>query len=392
MKTLHIFGVTGSIGQSAADIVLAHPDRFSVHTVTAHKNVMKLAEAAKQLKAQYAVIADEALYDDLKAALSGSGIACASGAAAVTEAARVPADISLMAIVGIAGLKPLWAALEHSKAVAIANKEPLVAAGPMVMARAAEFGTAILPVDSEHNAIFQVFDQNNKAAVERIILTASGGPFREWSLDQMADATPEQALRHPTWSMGAKISIDSATMMNKALEIIEAHYLFDMPPSMIEVMVHPQSLVHGMVEYADGSFLCQMGASDMRTPIISALSWPERIATPGRKLDLETLTILSFERPDFERFPALRLAYDCLNKGLAACIALNAGNEVMVDEFLSGRCGFLDIAGKTSRIIDGSNYDTPQTLDDVIAIDQDVRARIKCAIVETDSPKVSKNS
>lgn len=392
MKTLHIFGVTGSIGQSAADIVLAHPGRFAVHTVSAARNVEKLADMARALKAERAVIADESLYGDLQAALAGSGIECAAGEGALVEAARVPADISLMAIVGIAGLRPLWAALEHSGAVAIANKEPLVAAGPLVMARAARFGTKLLPVDSEHNAVFQVFEAGNREAVTRIVLTASGGPFREWSLERMARAAPEEALAHPTWSMGRKISIDSATMMNKALEIIEAHILFGLPPEKIEVLVHPQSLVHGMVEYTDGSVLCQMGASDMRTPIASALAWPERMATPGKTLDFSALRSLSFEAPDFERFPALPLAYAAIAKGLSACIALNAANEVMVEEFLCGRCGFLDIAEKTSRIIETCEDADPRTIEDIETVDQEVRERLKYAIVKTVNIKASHSS
>lgn len=392
MKTLHIFGATGSIGQSAADIVRAHPDRFAVHTVTAGRNAEKLAETARALNAKKAVISEEGAYTALKEALAGSGIECASGSAALEEAAREPADISLMAIVGIAGLRPLWAALSKSKAVAVANKEPLVAAGSLVMARAAGFGTKILPLDSEHNALFQVFEEKNRGEVKRLVLTASGGPFRGWSLERMRGVTPEAALKHPTWSMGPKISIDSATMMNKALEIIEARYLFDMPPEKIEVLVHPQSLVHGMVEYTDGSILCQMGASDMRTPITAALAWPGRMATPGRTLDLSALKTLDFEVPDGNNFPALPLAYTALSQGLGACVAMNAANEAMVEAFLEGRAAFLDIVEETSRLIKRGNWAVPKTLDDVESIDQEVRGLLKCAIVTAVSPKVSQSS
>lgn len=389
MKSVHIFGATGSIGQSAADVIAAHPEKFSVHTVTAGSNAQKLAETAIRLNAKTAVIAQSDAYNDLKAALSGSGISCAAGVNALADASLEPVDLSIMAIVGIAGLRPLWSAMEHSRSVAIANKEPLVAAGALVMARAAQFGTRILPLDSEHNAIFQCLEPHNKNAISRIILTASGGPFRTWSIEDMAGATLEQALKHPNWTMGDKITIDSATMMNKALELIEARFLFDMPSDKIEVLIHPQSVMHGMVEYEDGSFLCQMGASDMRTPIAHALGWPERISTPGKKLDLLGLKNLSFDQPDFTRFPALSLAYTALEKGAGACIAMNAANEVMVQEFLSKRCGFLDIVQKTSTLTMEADYPNPRSLDDVEAIDQEVRDRLKCAIVSSEIPKVS---
>lgn len=392
MKTIHIFGATGSIGQSAADIVLAHPDKFCMHTVTAGRDVQKLADIALKLRAKRAVIADETAYEALRQALSGRDIECAAGSQALEEAALEPADISLMAIVGIAGLRPLWAALSKSKAVAVANKEPLVAAGPLVMARAAEFGTKILPLDSEHNALFQVFEPKNCRAVKRLILTASGGPFRGWSRERMKGVTPAEALRHPTWSMGPKISIDSATMMNKALEIIEARYLFDIEPGKIDVLVHPQSLVHGMVEYVDGSVLCQMGASDMRTPIASALAWPGRIETPGNTLDFSALKTLDFEKPDTDAFPALSLAYRVMEIGLGACVAMNTANEVMVDAFLRGACGFLDIVAETSKVIQARYWAGPQTLDNVESIDQEVRSLLKCSIVSTVNPKVSLSS
>ncbi|MEO5365328.1 MAG: 1-deoxy-D-xylulose-5-phosphate reductoisomerase [Magnetococcus sp. WYHC-3] len=316
MKKISILGATGSIGQSTADVIASAPGRFEVCTLTAHENKDKLEETAKRLGAKRTLLASH------------------DGAAALDAAVQPGTDITVAAISGIAGLRPLMNAIRNSKVVAIANKEPLVAAGALVMAEAKKCGTTILPIDSEHNAVFQVFDANNRSGIARIILTASGGPFLNWSAEQMQSATPEQAVAHPNWSMGAKISVDSATMMNKALEVIEAHVLFDMPPEKIDVVIHPQSVVHSMVEYADGSILAQMGASDMRTPIAYALAWPVRMATPGQRLDLAALGRLEFRAPDFQQFPALKLAYECLKSGPMACLALNAANEVAVEAFL----------------------------------------------------------
>jgi 1-deoxy-D-xylulose-5-phosphate reductoisomerase len=349
IKTVNILGVTGSVGRCAVDVILSAPERFDVQAVTAHNNVNELAELAKKLNAKSAVIGNPELYKNLKEALLGSQIKAAAGADALFEAASGKVDLSLVAIVGMAGLRPTIAAIQNSKAVAIANKEPLAAAGPLVMREAKKSGAVILPVDSEHNAVFQVFDFDNREGISKIILTASGGPFRTWTKEQMARATKEQALTHPNWSMGPKITVDSATMMNKALEIIEAHYLFDMPPEKIEVLIHPQSIIHSMVEYKDGSVLAQMGASDMRTPVAHTLAWPERMATPGKTLDWTKLKELTFEQPDVERFPALKLAYQALKSGSYACVALNAANEVAVDSFLNKKTGFLD----TIRIVDG---------------------------------------
>lgn len=322
-KVINILGVTGSIGQSTVDVILAHPDRFEVGVISAHLNKDKLLDFKERLDARRAICTQD---EDLEAALCD-----------------VPADITVSAITGFAGLRPLLKAIETSKAVAVANKEPLVAAGALVLETCRRHGTTLLPIDSEHNAVFQVFDEARRHSIESIILTASGGPFLNHTLEQMAVATPEQAVAHPNWSMGQKISVDSATMMNKALEIIEAHVLFDLPPEKIDVLVHPQSVVHGMVEYVDGSVLAQMGASDMRTPIANILDWPDRLATPGKKLDLKTLGDLTFNAVDAARFPAIGLAYACIQKGAYACIAMNAANEVAVDAFLKKEIGFLDI-------------------------------------------------
>ncbi len=375
-KSIHILGITGSVGSSAADVILSAPEKFAVLTVTAHSNVAALAEKARALKARKAVIADESKYKELQEALSGSGIAVAAGAKALEEAVLEPADITLAAIVGMAGLRPVMAALRGSRAVAIANKEPLVAAGPLVLAEAKKHGTKILPVDSEHNAIFQVFDFERPEGIEKIILTASGGPFRTWPLEKITNATVEDALRHPNWSMGRKISVDSATMMNKALEIIEAHYLFNMPPEKIDVLVHPQSIVHSMVSYRDGSVLAQMAASDMRTPLTHVLAWPERMDTPGQRLDWSKIRELTFEKPDPLRFPALETAYDAIRRGPYACIALNAANEAAVDKFLNKNSAFPDIMNVVCGVLDQTAAQPVHSLEDIEELDRSVRSRV----------------
>jgi len=372
-RTINIFGITGSIGQSTVDVILAHKERFDVQVVSANSNVSKLAELARLLNATHAVIADESKFDVLKTELSGTGIKAGAGRAALLEYAEMPADISMMAIVGMAGLEPMMRAMDGSKAIAIANKEPLVAAGPIVMARAKERGVKLLPVDSEHNAIFQVFDNNNRAAISRLILTASGGPFWGWPKDKIEGATRQEALAHPNWVMGAKISIDSATMMNKALEVIEAHYLFDMPADKIDVIIHPQSLIHSMVEYNDGSVLSQMGASDMRTPIANILSYPERLITPGKKLNFNDISSLTFFNRDDERFPAIPLAYESLRIGLCHSITMNAANEIAVEGFLNGKMGFGEIINCIRYALDSITKQNISTLDDVIMLDEHVR-------------------
>ncbi len=391
IRTLTILGSTGSVGTATLDVVRANAGAFSILALTAHKNVGALAKQAIEFKAKLAVIGDEALYNDLQDALSGTGIEVAAGRKAIIDAASRTADCTMAAIVGMAGLEPILAAINNGKHVAIANKEPLVAAGSIVLAAAQKSGATLLPVDSEHNAIFQVFEQQNRAAIKRIILTASGGPFREWTLEQMEAATPAQAVKHPNWSMGVKISVDSATMMNKALEVIEAHHLFALPPEQIDVVLHPQSIVHSMVEYADGSVLAQMGASDMRVPIAHALGWPERLNNAAERLDFTKISALTFDAVDHRRFPAINLAYDCLRAGPAACIAFNAANEVAVESFLAGRCGFTGIFETVRRMMEEAGQEDISGLQSVLAFDQKVRhAAVRCIVEkETSKRKVS---
>lgn len=387
-RTINILGVTGSIGRSAVDVVMSAPGKFDVQTVTAQNSVKELAEIAVRVRAKVAVIGNAHHYETLKQDLSGTGIKAEAGQEAFLERARAKVDLSLVAVVGMAGLRPTIAAIRNSKAVAIANKEPLAAAGPLVMREALRSGVKLLPIDSEHNAVFQVFDFERPEGVSKIILTASGGPFRTWSREQMARATKEQALTHPNWTMGPKITIDSATMMNKALEIIEAHYLFNMKPEKIDVLVHPQSVIHSMVEYKDGSVLAQMAASDMRTPIAHALAWPERIETPGRKLDWASLKELTFERSDSGRFPALRLAYEALKNGPYACLALNAANEVAVESFLSKKTGFLDTMDIVEDTLGQITAQNLETIEDFEESDRVVRLLASAYINKQNSKKV----
>ncbi|MCF8495289.1 MAG: 1-deoxy-D-xylulose-5-phosphate reductoisomerase [Alphaproteobacteria bacterium] len=377
-RTINILGATGSVGQCAADVVAKNPDRFSVQTVTAHGNTRKLAETAIRLKARKAVLCDRKEEAILRELLKGTEIEIGIGPDSLLESSCSAVDVTLAAIAGLAGLDSVLNALRHSRVVAIANKEPLVAAGPLVMQTARQSGCTLLPVDSEHNAIFQVLDTKNLQSVENLILTASGGPFLNREISELEHVTPAQAVAHPNWSMGAKISVDSATMMNKALEIIEAHYLFDMPGEKIKVLIHPQSVVHSMVEYTDGSVLAQMGASDMRTPLSHALAWPERLPTPGQKLTLNTMKHLTFSEPDPVRFPALKLAYVCLENGPEACIALNAANEAAVEAFLAEKISFYDIVGTVEYIVTQAlGSETPMasnSLDDIKKIDGRIRA------------------
>lgn len=381
-KTLTVLGSTGSVGKATLDVVRANPGEFDIQVLTAHKNVELLAAQAKEFKVRQAVIADDTLYESLKALLSGTDITPSAGSQAVIKAAGVKTDITMAAIVGMVGLESLLAAVENGGHVAIANKEPLVAAGALVMSAAKKSGATILPVDSEHNAIFQSLEERNRQHVRRLILTASGGPFREWTEEQMAAATPAQALAHPNWSMGAKISIDSATMMNKALEVIEAHYLFDMPPERIDVMVHPQSVVHSMVEYTDGSVLSQMGPSDMRVPIAHALAWPARIKNDLQPIDFTKISSLTFEPVDHRRFPAINLAYYCLKAGQAACIAFNAANEVAVSAFLKGEIGFSEILYVVQDTVCTCGSDVIQDLETILAFDEKMRHAAQNCIVK----------
>lgn len=378
-RRLSILGATGSVGQATLDLVdRAEPGRFRIVALTARDNVAELARLAKRHRAEFAAIADPSRGEALGEALAGSGIAWGSGPEAVEDAAAMPADWTMAAIVGAAGLRPTLAALRQGRALAFANKECLVCAGPLFMAEARARSATLLPVDSEHNAIFQVFDPERRAGIRAITLTASGGPFRTAGLDEMAQARRADALKHPTWTMGAKITIDSATMMNKGLEIIEARWLFDLPHEQVGVVVHPQSVIHGLVEYADGSVLAQLGSPDMRTPIAHALAWPERMESPSERLDLARIAKLDFEAPDPQRFPALSLVRSALDAGDVAPAVLNAANEIAVAAFLEDEIGFLDIVASVEEVLDraAGDADMPGALsgfEDVFAIDRRAR-------------------
>jgi len=372
-RRVTILGSTGSVGTQTVDLVSRDPERFPVEALTANRNVALLADQARRLNARLAVVADPAGHAELRERLAGTGIATAAGPQAVIEAAQRPADWVMAAIVGFAGLEPTLAAIRRGAVVAFANKEVLVCAGDLMMEEVRAHGATLLPVDSEHSAIYQVFDFARVESVARLILTASGGPFRTRDRAFMKAATREQAVAHPTWEMGAKISVDSATMMNKGLELVEAHYLFGIPGERIDILVHPQSVIHSLVEYVDGSVLAQLGTPDMRTPIGYALGWPARIATPAERLDLTKAATLTFEAPDPDRFPALRLARAALQSGGGAPTILSAANEVAVQAFLDRRIGFLDI----ERIVEETLAALPhRPLRDLVAVrEADAEAR-----------------
>jgi len=385
-KRITVLGSTGSVGCSTLDLVARTrategEDVFPIEALTAHSNVGALIKQARTFRPALAVIVDEALLGDLRAGLEGTGVEAAAGADALVEAAQRPADWVMGAIVGAAGLAPTYAAIERGVEVALANKECLVCAGELVLAAAQRSGATLLPVDSEHNAIFQVLEQDNRQSVEKIVLTASGGPFRTLALEEMAHVTPTQAVAHPNWTMGKKISVDSATMMNKGLEVIEAHYLFGFSADEIEVLIHPQSVIHSMVAYRDGSVLAQLGSPDMRTPIAHTLAWPRRMAAPSERLDLAKLGELTFEAPDEARFPALRLARNSLQIGGGAPTILNAANEAAVTAFLGGQIGFLDIPrvveGALDRMNNGRGVACLTALEDVFALDSQAREQAK---------------
>lgn len=372
-RRVTILGSTGSVGCNTLDLIERQPEAFAVEALTANDSVGRLAEQARRVGAKLAVVADSSRYQDLKEALAGSGVEVAAGARAVAEAAGRPAEWVMAAIVGAAGLAPTLAAVRRGAIVALANKETLVCAGSLMTSEVVRHGATLLPVDSEHNAIFQVLDFERLDAVDRITLTASGGPFRTLSRAAMAEVTPEQAVAHPNWDMGAKISVDSATMMNKGLELIEAHHLFGLDEARIDILVHPQSVVHSMVAYSDGSVLAQLGQPDMRTPIAYTLAWPERMAAPVARLDLAEIGQLTFEAPDSVRFPALRLARQALRAGGSAPTILNAANEVAVAGFLDGRLGFLGIADVVERTLETIAAVSLGGLDDVWEIDREAR-------------------
>ena len=380
MKTVTILGATGSVGSSTLDLIEREPENFEVLALTANGDVDKLAAAAIRTNARLAVVADPDRLTALRERLAGTGIEAQAGVDAVCDAAGSGADWTMAAIVGCAGLKPVMAALQGGGTVALANKESLVSAGTVMTAAAEAYSTTLLPVDSEHNAVFQCMDRTAPERVARIILTASGGPFRATPMEEMRAITPAQAVAHPNWSMGAKISVDSATMMNKGLELIEAFHLFPVRADQLDVLVHRQSVIHSMVEYVDGSVLAQLGTPDMRTPIAYALAWPDRMETPCERLDLAKVGRLDFEAPDYERFPALLLAREALTAGGARPAVLNAANEAAVAAYLGGRIGFLDIAAIVAEVLERFDPPAPETLEDVIAIDADARRQAECAM------------
>lgn len=374
-RTLTLLGATGSIGASTLDLVRRNPDAWQVEALTANCSAAELAKLAREFGARIAVVGDEACLPELREALAGSGIEAAGGAAALVEAAARPVDMTVAAIVGCAGLAPVMAAVERGGTIALANKEALVSAGEVLMAAVARNGATLLPTDSEHNAIFQCLSAGRIEDVAGITLTASGGPLRTWSQAQLDAATPAQAVAHPNWSMGAKISVDSATMMNKGLEYIEAYHLFPVGLDKLGIVVHPQSVIHSMVEFRDRSTLAQLGPSDMRVPIASCLAWPERMDTPLAPLDLAAIGELTFFPPDEERFPATRLAREAIRAGGSAPAILNAANEVAVAAFLSGQIRFTRIAALVEETLARSNNaPRPASLEEVLAVDKAARA------------------
>ena len=382
-RRITILGATGSIGRSTLDLVERSPDRFEVVALTAQSSVEALAEAARRTGAKLAVIADESLYLQLSESLAGTGCRAAAGAEALSEAAAGDADWVMAAIVGCGGLVPTMAAIDSGKTVALANKEALVTAGRLMTDAVRRSGAVLLPVDSEHNAIFQCLAGSRGEDVSRLVLTASGGPFLHSPMEEMRKANPAQAVAHPRWSMGAKISVDSATLMHKGLELIEAHHLFGLPSGRIDIVVHPQSIVHSLVEFVDGSLLAQLGTADMRIPIAYTLAWPERMATPAQRLSLADIGRLDFEAPDFDRFPALRLAREALEQGGAAPVVLNAANEVAVEAFLNGRIGFCDISRTVEDSLAERNERAPRSVEEVIALDREIRERASARLAES---------
>ncbi len=380
-RRLVVLGATGSIGQSTADVILNAPGRFVVEAVAGGRDAAALARQAIALGARFAAIADPAAYQDLKQALSGAGIEVAAGPDAVIEAAVRPSDLVVAAIVGTAGVNPTYAAIKAGRTVALANKECLVCAGAPFMQAARESQAVLLPMDSEHNAIFQALGGRAGNSVARMTLTASGGPFRLWSAEAIAKATPAQALNHPNWSMGPKVTVDSASLMNKGLELIEAHHLFDIPADRLDVLVHPQSIVHGLISFEDGAVIAGLAAPDMRVPIAHCLAFPERVATRARTLDLVEIGSLTFERPDFGRFPALQVAMDALAAGGSLPTVLNAANEIAVERFLAGKLGFHQIAELVRNLCDAAlksgEGHAPATVADALAVDHITRERAR---------------
>lgn len=382
-RRITILGSTGSIGCSTIDLIKRDPEAYKVEALTANRNVDALAEQARLLDAQFVAIGDPDRYEDLKLALSGRNAEVAAGPEAIVEAAARGADWVMAGIVGAAGLEPTLEAVRQGAVVALANKECLVCGGDLMLDEISRSGATLLPVDSEHNAIFQVFDFDRRDSIEKIILTASGGPFRTTSIEDMAKVTPAEAVAHPNWDMGAKISVDSATMMNKGLELIEAYYLFGLPEDKIDILVHPQSIIHSMVAYVDGSVLAQLGSPDMRTPISYTLAWPQRMVAPSARLDLGKIATLTFEPPDSERFPALRLAREALKAGGAAPTILNASNEVAVAGFLDNNLGFLDIPRIVAETLEKMPVSAIRSVDDALSVDNEARHIARDIMTET---------
>lgn len=377
MRSITILGATGSIGASTLDLIRHDRAHWRVLALTAHSNAEELAKLAREFRAEIAVIGDERMLPELREGLAGTNIRALGGEAGLVEAAAAGAEMTIAAIVGCAGLAPVMAAIEQGKIIGLANKEALVSAGEVMTAAVEKYGATLLPVDSEHNAIFQCLAGNDPEHVRTITLTASGGPFRDWSLDQLTGATPAQAVKHPNWSMGAKISVDSATMFNKGLELIEAFHLFPVGLDRLRIIVHPQSVVHSMVEYRDGSTLAQLGPSDMRVPIASVLAWPQRMDTPLPPLDLAAIGELTFRAPDEVRFPATRLARQAAEAGGAIPAVLNAANEVAVAGFLSGQIGFTRIAAMVEDVLSRYSPPKPGCLSDVHAVDGEARVHAR---------------
>ena len=384
-KSLTVLGATGSIGASTLDLIGRNRKKYSIEALTANRNVAELAMLARRFDAKMAVIGEQKLYGELKDALSGTGIMVGAGEQALLEAAARPADITMAGIMGAAGLRPTLEAVKQGNRVALANKECLVAAGSLFMREVGKYNTELLPVDSEHSAIFQALDDSPKERIGKIILTASGGPFRTFSHEQLRHVTPEQALKHPNWSMGQKISIDSATMMNKGLELIEALHLFPVGPEQLDIVVHPQSIIHSMVSYVDGSVVAQLGVPDMRTPIAYSLSWPVRMETPIEQLDLAKISSLTFEKPDDTRFPALKLARQALQIGGNTPTIMNAANEIAVESFLKRKLQFLDIPSFCEQVIEAvqnqKGEKSPVSVDEVLDIDDSTRIMAQSLII-----------
>ncbi|MDB5654380.1 MAG: 1-deoxy-D-xylulose 5-phosphate reductoisomerase [Tardiphaga sp.] len=377
VRRVTVLGATGSIGDSTMDLIRASPERYQVEALTANTNIEALVKLAKEFRARFVAVADASKLAELRAALAGTGIHCGAGDSAIVEAAQRPSDWLMAAVAGAAGLKPALAAVDRGATIALANKECLVCAGDFFMQRAAKAGACILPADSEHNALFQALGSGSREELTRVIITASGGPFRTWAAADIEQATLAQALKHPNWSMGQKITIDSASMMNKGLEVIEASYLFALTPDEIDVLVHPQSIIHGMVEFRDFSVMAQMGSPDMRTPIAHCLGWPDRISGRAAPLDLAKIGTLTFEAPDYARFPGLKLAYDALRTGHGATTVYNAANEVAVAAFIAQKIKFGAIARLVEATMNGwvraGNLSPLSSADDAIAIDHSAR-------------------